>query len=61
MKKLFDFTITEKLRIEYDKFLRGKTSYKKVRKKYGITHYQITKLFNIMYMEKRNNSTPVKL
>lgn len=52
MKKPFDFTITEELRSDYEKFLRGEKTMEEVRKDYGVTHYQITKLFDMMYFEK---------
>ena len=56
MKKSFDFTITDELRQDYEKFLKGQTTYDDVKKKYNISLYQLTKLFDIMYHEKINNN-----
>lgn len=61
MKKSFDFTITDELRGEYAKFLRGEKTMDDVRKQYGITHYQIEKLFDIMYFEKTKELNYIKV
>lgn len=59
MKKPFDFTITEELRSDYNKFLRGELKVIDVKTKYGISTYQINKLFDIMYYEKRKELMPI--
>lgn len=61
MKKSFNFTITEELRNEYEKFLRGEKTMEDVRVKYAITQYQIMKLFDMMYFEKTKELNYIKV
>ena len=61
MNKSFDFTITDELRTEYAKFLRGETTYEEVKQKYNISLYQLKKFFNIMYFEKTKQLNYMKL
>jgi len=47
-----NFVITDELREDYEKFLLGETTYDEVKKKYNISLYQLTKLFDMMYVER---------
>lgn len=53
MKK-YDLVITNEIRMEYERFLDGQTSYNEIEKKYGLSHYKLTKIFDVLYKEKRN-------
>jgi len=59
-KQPFDFTITEELRDDYEKFLRDEITVPEIKKKYNISTYQRNKLFDIMYVEKVKKLAPIK-